>query len=351
MRESDKLARITLAFEGVKCLVAEPETPVHRKALFRVPIGREQDISLLKAAKSSRWQKDYVDRLVTDGVLTRQREGSEESYLPRDLGLLRTIALEEDTLGGLRLAKYLFPSQVVDPSDTRSLDGLPEDDEPAGADEGHEDDGPPQNAEDAMRIVARYLANFELVAFAVKDSSEKVAGLSGEIQGLTSQVASLQERAGRPSDMENLKGIARRLDSAEKALSSSGQSLSSLQGKISSLDITGKLNGILAERDAELLKGLDGVWEKGTSELKATLAGFTRALEANTVQLARLVEQQGQSKEQKLSEAIDMMRNAMRNFEAGQALIVECVGDQDGQRGTRKAEDEVQGSADAQGRK
>ena len=116
--EAEKRARIEVCYEGLLHLISEEGADgdaVKRSHLFALRRGpMEKSADHVKAMKSATWQKEFVKRLLADGIVKRERVDNQDRYTAANIPRIKHILKDHDDFG-LLLSKYLFPSEVTIP--------------------------------------------------------------------------------------------------------------------------------------------------------------------------------------------------------------------------------------------
>lgn len=132
MKEVDKRARITVAYGGLVMLAKQthknPKAKVTRAQLFALPTDNENDPALVKAARTKSWQKGYIERLISAGLLTQVVEGGQEFYRAISDTAIAALIADHDNYG-LSLSKFLFPHEAGMPPELLESEGNAEDED------------------------------------------------------------------------------------------------------------------------------------------------------------------------------------------------------------------------------
>jgi methyl-accepting chemotaxis protein len=360
MKEADRHARMAITYSGLRWLSENTSARLSRKELFLVKKSELERSAFRKAVKNTKWQKECLARMVETQLLRGDKRNGQMLYALLDKDKLNRIVKEKENLGGLELARLLFPKDTgINPEeipeelrDMLGQEGVPvgvlmEEERslptnPAVEDiinktqetkqeslaermrkaksislfSGMENIKPPpypENREPTSSEIAKAIANnteFNRVLVAIRDSLQSIEQTFSHFDG-------------------RLKAITKTLDRHTKDAEKAAKQEAEARRK----DVTEFLElftlvGENQHKGSQVIRTLDA----GVKKLAADI-GKDREVTAKVVQnihnelksVARSYQEmvQAQSNEGRLQEAMDMIKRGLRDFEEGQALLLE----------------------------
>jgi len=333
MKEIDKTARLCIVFNGLALLSEKPNIMMSRKDMFFVPRKYRKREHYKKAIKNSQWQKDCLGRMVSSGLLREVKRDSQLFYTPDNQKEMAGILSEPENFGGWNLAKYLFPSGAA----------LSEEDIP-------------------QEIRAALMEEYAGVKTEAV-SEEGTQRLKATVERMSREAEEEEEKPG--DDLQSQFAISKELnerllgvlDSVDEMMKSTLNRLKEMEGSlralrktldkhVASTESTEKQERENRRKDAtELLELFTVIGEnqvRGTKivqllhdNVKKLEASIGTDKEVTTKVVQDIHEElkvlagsyrmmtQAQTGNGRLQEAIGMIQRGLRDFEEGQALILE----------------------------
>lgn len=219
MKEADKRARITVAYGGLVVLQDEyskdEDHYCTRNNLFRIPKERDDDPELVKAIRSRGWQKPYVQRLVDAGLIVKFQVDSQDVYQPADDSCIKALFADHDNLG-LRLSKFLFPSEAGLPAELAPL----VESEPVEVRAEVKTDVQEGDTEETKFVVVKSF-DMSLMLSALREMSDVLLDTRGKIEELNKPQPQKSTQADNeviPYMRNRMKELDSRLSAMEQAL-------------------------------------------------------------------------------------------------------------------------------------
>jgi hypothetical protein len=324
MRESQKRARLTLAYDALANLVTavatsgedDPEVRLSRTDIFTSRISRKEVMSpreradMEEAMSKKDWQRDFLKQLIALNAVEESGVGGHASYcIGTNVEAIKLLleSVENDRAHvfdkGLRLSKLLWPRDVILPGEIPANFNF----EDAEGNESEEPDTvevPNEQGGTDTRRIARIMVSTEVLG-AIKYVTELLQSNTKAVEASAMAMAELIDKSEARQN-EATAALRKRFSDLEKTVTEN----------------TSTLNGVIRTVKEQSRQELQ---ESIVVEIRTQLATMAEATTATKLLVSSMINTTKKAENSKVAELAVTMKTLVRDMNAAAGLFMDVT--------------------------